>query len=148
MCFYYQPKMISEQPWKLVFKDQFTGGLNQINKVFQIFSTNWLIALRSQWREEKVEMWMWGCKMIKTDRSWIRMCGHHMVSEGSAPRFVFRSRTSPACASEYIRDHRLYPSPGNPEMSSSSCLSLLWIDKTRVKDKRYKEVSVWWKTTN
>ena len=28
------------------------------------------------------------------------MCGHHMVSEASAPRFVFRSRTSPACASE------------------------------------------------
>jgi hypothetical protein len=26
--------------------------------------------------------------------------------------------------------------------------SLLWIDKARVKDKRYKEVSVWWKTTN
>ncbi len=26
--------------------------------------------------------------------------------------------------------------------------SLLWIDKTRTKDKRYKEVSVWWKTTN
>ncbi len=24
------------------------------------------------------------------------MCGHHMVSEASAPRFVFRSRTSPA----------------------------------------------------
>ena len=28
------------------------------------------------------------------------MCGHHMVSEASAPRFVFRSRASPACASE------------------------------------------------
>jgi hypothetical protein len=27
-------------------------------------------------------------------------------------------------------------------------LSLLWIDKARAKDKRYKEVSVWWKTTN
>jgi hypothetical protein len=25
---------------------------------------------------------------------------HHMVSETSAPRFVFRSRASPACASE------------------------------------------------
>ncbi len=24
--------------------------------------------------------------------------------------------------------------------------SLLWIDKARAKDKRYKEVSVWWKT--
>ncbi len=24
----------------------------------------------------------------------------------------------------------------------------LWIDKARAKDKRYKEVSVWWKTTN
>ena len=28
------------------------------------------------------------------------MCGHTMVSEASAPRFVFRSRASPACASE------------------------------------------------
>jgi hypothetical protein len=28
------------------------------------------------------------------------MCGHHMVSEASVPRFVFRSRTSPVCASE------------------------------------------------
>jgi len=28
------------------------------------------------------------------------MCGHNMVSEASAPRFVFRSRASPACASE------------------------------------------------
>jgi hypothetical protein len=26
--------------------------------------------------------------------------------------------------------------------------SLLWIDRARAKDKRYKEVSVWWKTTN
>ena len=43
---------------------------------------------------------MWGCKMIRTARSWIRICGHHMVSEASAPRFVFRSRASPACASE------------------------------------------------
>jgi len=31
------------------------------------------------------------------------MCGHHMVSEASAPRFVFRSRTSPACASECVK---------------------------------------------
>ena len=29
------------------------------------------------------------------------MCGHHMVSEASAPRFVFRS--SPACASECVK---------------------------------------------
>ena len=43
---------------------------------------------------------MWGCKMIRTARSWIRMCGHNMVSEASAQRFVFRSRASPACASE------------------------------------------------
>jgi hypothetical protein len=28
------------------------------------------------------------------------MCGHHMVSEASAPRFVFRSRASPVCVSE------------------------------------------------
>ena len=28
------------------------------------------------------------------------MCGHDMVSEASAQRFVFRSRASPACASE------------------------------------------------
>ena len=28
------------------------------------------------------------------------MCGHNMVSEASAQRFVFRSRASPACASE------------------------------------------------
>jgi hypothetical protein len=28
------------------------------------------------------------------------MCGHNMVSESSTPRFVFRSRASPACASE------------------------------------------------
>jgi hypothetical protein len=28
------------------------------------------------------------------------MCGHHMFSEASAPRFVFRSGASPACASE------------------------------------------------
>ena len=28
------------------------------------------------------------------------MRGHHMVSEASAPRFVFRSRASPTCASE------------------------------------------------
>ena len=28
------------------------------------------------------------------------MCGHDMVSESSAQRFVFRSRASPACASE------------------------------------------------
>jgi len=28
------------------------------------------------------------------------MCGHDMVSEASARRFVFRSRASPACASE------------------------------------------------
>ncbi len=28
------------------------------------------------------------------------MCGHNMVSEASAPRFVFRVRASPACASE------------------------------------------------
>ena len=28
------------------------------------------------------------------------MCGHHMVSEASGPRFVFRSRASPACDSE------------------------------------------------
>ena len=31
------------------------------------------------------------------------MCGHHMVSEASAPRFVFRSRASPACASECVK---------------------------------------------
>ena len=31
------------------------------------------------------------------------MCGHYMVSEASAPRFVFRSRTSPACASECVK---------------------------------------------
>jgi hypothetical protein len=43
---------------------------------------------------------MWGCKMIRTARNWIRICGHHMVSEASAPRFVFRSRASPSCASE------------------------------------------------
>ena len=28
------------------------------------------------------------------------MCGHNMVSEASAQRFVFRSRASPACSSE------------------------------------------------
>jgi hypothetical protein len=28
------------------------------------------------------------------------MCGNHLVSETSEPRFVFRSRGSPACASE------------------------------------------------
>ena len=28
------------------------------------------------------------------------MRGNHMVSEASVPRFVFRSRASPACASE------------------------------------------------
>jgi hypothetical protein len=31
------------------------------------------------------------------------MCGNHMVSEASAPRFVFRSRASPACASECVK---------------------------------------------
>ncbi len=31
------------------------------------------------------------------------MCGHHMVSEASAPRFVFRSQASPACASECVK---------------------------------------------
>ncbi len=31
------------------------------------------------------------------------MCGHHMVSETSGPRFVFRSRASPACASECVK---------------------------------------------
>jgi hypothetical protein len=31
------------------------------------------------------------------------MCGHHMVSEASAPRFVFRSRASPACDSECVK---------------------------------------------
>ena len=28
------------------------------------------------------------------------MCGHNMVSEASPQRFVFRSRSSPECASE------------------------------------------------
>ena len=31
------------------------------------------------------------------------MCGHHMVSEASAPRFVFRSRASPSCSSECVK---------------------------------------------
>ena len=31
------------------------------------------------------------------------MCGHDMVSEASAQRFVFRSRASPACASECVK---------------------------------------------
>ena len=31
------------------------------------------------------------------------MCGHHMVSEASAPRFVFRSRASPACRTECVK---------------------------------------------
>ena len=31
------------------------------------------------------------------------MFGNHMVSEASAPRFVFRSRASPACASECVK---------------------------------------------
>jgi hypothetical protein len=31
-------------------------------------------------------------------------------------------------------------------MFARSSGSLLWIDKARAKDKRYKEVSVWWKT--
>ncbi len=90
-------------PWKLVFKDQFTGGLNQINTVFRNLSTNWILALRSQWWEEQVEMWMWGGKIIRTVRSWIRICGHHMVSETSAPRFVFRSRESPVCRTECVK---------------------------------------------
>ncbi len=46
---------------------------------------------------------LWGYKMIRTARSWIRMCVNHMVSEASPPRFVFRSRTSPACASECVK---------------------------------------------
>ena len=31
------------------------------------------------------------------------MCGHHMVSEASAPRFVFRSRANSAYASECVK---------------------------------------------
>ncbi len=31
------------------------------------------------------------------------MCGYHMVSEASAPRFVFRSRVSPVCPSECVK---------------------------------------------
>jgi hypothetical protein len=31
------------------------------------------------------------------------MCGHHMVSEASTPRFVFRSRGSPTCSSECVK---------------------------------------------
>ena len=31
------------------------------------------------------------------------MCGHHMVSEASAPRLVFRSRASSACVSECVK---------------------------------------------
>ena len=31
------------------------------------------------------------------------MCGHHMVSETSEQRFVFRSRASPACVSECVK---------------------------------------------
>jgi len=31
------------------------------------------------------------------------MCGHHMVSEASPPRFVFRSRARSVCASECVK---------------------------------------------
>jgi hypothetical protein len=88
-------------PCKLFAWTNFKGILNQINTVFQNLST--LLPLRSQWREEQVEMWMWGCKMIRTARSWIRICRHHMVSEASVPRFVFRTRASPARRTECVK---------------------------------------------
>ena len=54
-------------------------------------------------REEQEEMRMWGCKRSRTARSSIRMCWHHMFSEASAERFVFRARGTPSCASACVK---------------------------------------------
>ena len=77
-------------------------------------------------------MWMWGCEMIRTARSWIRICRHHMVSEASAPRFVFRTRASPACRTECVK-MQFHVQREEPERAIiDSGFSCFWSVNTKV----------------